>query len=79
MRINYYQELIKIERKMKKIQTIKDCKTLADIRKGIDSIMDQHDIMQARVNDYKLTCSSMIESLKWFLDPVKSEGRKGDS
>jgi len=65
-----------METKTKKIQTIEDCKTLDDIRKGIDSIMDQHDIMQARVKDEKLTCSSMIESLMWFLDPVESEGRK---
>lgn len=68
-----------METKTKKIQTIEDCKTLDDIRKGIDSIIDQHDIMQARVKDYELTCSSMIQKIEWFLDPVKSEGRKDDS
>lgn len=67
-----------METKTKKIQTIKDCKTPADVKKGIESIIDQHDIMQARVNDYQLTYESMIESLRWFLDPVKSEGRKGE-
>ena len=55
-----------METKTKKIQTIEDCKTLVDVREGIDSIIDQHDIMQARVSDYELTYSSMIESLKWF-------------
>tara|TARA_S200002703_G_scaffold148154_1_gene144558 strand:- start:603 stop:809 length:207 start_codon:yes stop_codon:yes gene_type:complete len=65
--------------KTKKIQTIEDCKTLADVREGIESIIDQHDIMQARVEDYMLTYNSMTEALKWFLDPLESEGRKNDS
>ena len=67
-----------METKTKKIQTIEDCKTPADVKEGIESIIDQHNTMQARVNDYKLTYSSMIESLRWFLDPVKSEGRKNE-
>ena len=68
-----------MEIKTKKIQTIEDCKTPADVKEGIESIMEQHDIMQAKVNDYELTYSSMIESLKWFLDPVKSKKEKDDS
>jgi len=65
-----------MEIKTKKIQTIEDCKTPADVKQGIESIINQHKTMQARVEDYMLTHESLIESLKWFLDPVKSEGRK---
>lgn len=67
-----------MEIKQKKIKTIKDCKTLADVRKGIESIIDQHDIMQARVRDYEVTCGSLIQAIKWFVDPVESEGRKDE-
>jgi len=65
-------------KKKKKLNTIKDCKNFDDIKKGLEDIIAQYDIMQARINDYEVTHKSMIEAIEWFLNPVKSEGRKDD-
>jgi len=62
----------------KKLHTINDCKNFDDIKEAIEDILDQYEIMQSRVKDYEHTYKSMIQALKWFLDPVKSEGRQDD-
>lgn len=62
----------------KRIQTIKDCETLGDMKEGIENIMSQYSTMQSRVNNYEVTYISFVEALTWFLDPVESKGRKDD-
>lgn len=61
-----------------KIYTINDCKNFDDIEEAIEDIVDQYKIMQSRINDYEVTHKSMIQAIEWFLNPVKSEGRKDD-
>ena len=65
-------------KKEKKLYTINDCKNFDDIKEAIEDIISQYDIMQSRINDYEVTHKSMIEAIEWFLNPVKSEGRKDD-
>jgi len=65
-------------KKEKKLYTINDCKNFDDIKEAIEDIISQYGIMQDRVDNYELTHTSMIEAIEWFLNPVKSEGRKDD-
>jgi hypothetical protein len=60
----------------KTIQSIQDCKTFDDVKQGIKDIINQSSDMQKRVNDYEITYNSFIQSLEWFVNPIKSEGRK---
>ena len=64
--------------KEKKLYTINDCKNFDDIKDAIEDIISQYDIMQSRINDYEVTHKSMIQAIEWFLNPIKSEGRKDD-
>jgi hypothetical protein len=65
-------------KKEKKLHTINDCKNFDDIKKAIKDIIGQYNIMQARINYYEVTHKSMIQAIEWFLNPIKSEGRKDD-
>ncbi len=62
----------------KKLYTINDCKNFDDIKEAINDIVDQYEIMESRINDYEITRTSMIQAIEWFLNPIKSEGRKDD-
>lgn len=62
----------------KNLYTINDCKNFNDIKEAIDDIVNQYEIMHSRINDYEITRKSMIQAIEWFLNPVKSEGRKDD-
>ena len=59
-------------------KTIKNCKDLEEIQYELDKIISQHSGMLTKVEDYELTVGSLIEAINWFIDPVKSEGRKDD-
>jgi hypothetical protein len=65
-------------KKEKKLYTINDCNSFDDIKETIEDIIDQYEIMQSRINDYEITRKSMTQAIEWFLNPVKSEGRKDD-
>lgn len=65
-------------KKKKKFDTINNCNSFDDIREAIDYIIDQYEVMESRIKDAEITRKSMIQEIEWFLNPVKSEGRKDD-
>ena len=57
----------------KRIETIKDCKNVEEIKDEILKIIDHHEIMANMTKSKELAYESLISSIEWFLNLEKNQ------
>jgi hypothetical protein len=57
----------------KRIQTVKDCKNIKEIKDAILEVIYQHEIMANRTKSKELAYESLVQSVDWFLNPEKKQ------